>query len=1159
MINRITALSILLSIPSFAGWPLIRTYAVDPSGGIWDDSPDIAIVDQLSPCCNGMPQKIFPAGVPAAADWEALPALSSSWEQSHRDPKLSRYHFLKVRICNPYSTPTSPGETLSIAWTRSSFSLDGAEFSCLDVCPDSAVSIGGLVTSPRKDARMMSDTEWQQFADAFEALMDANNGARWNENESGHALLRVAESLRALYATIPKDEIPHSARMLPVIRESLNRFEALLQEYDPCLKLPFWNLRDNPESAGAMGLLPLLGNGQSRLGPRIGVATIAGRNLRRGSCHSPATWPATPYFTDAEERALLSTADYASFCRALDLHVAEIFRAIGGDANHWSQSANDPLFYLMMAGIDRLWARWQVYQPHTEYPTRRAPVIGYDHFHQGDCAFGQMAEHRLGVNMPPWLTIAGSPWPSRLSRLPAADLWTSSAMDIDKLPISGSIVIPPVYEGAPCIIPVLKPYESVIMVLPFLAPRESEILYGNSEDPEAEPGDCHGPDWFCFRASIHRDTVIDPALPSNWQGTIMPGTPASTHNVFDEVASSNRRRSGTSTINNTAPALPLRNNGPSIAPGTNIPYFPNIPGGESITFPEQLVENPDSVMKNIYLRYEERDTPATGQLISNGRLLHVRMSPALASHVDFSGSSGIVPVPGVPNTWQLSNPSSASIKFSLLPPHFRGSMHLRLFVPEGESSGEMHRAVFTLGRNPEPPLDPIGGQHYEFDLRHKTLIPKNSSNWYSYDGNASPPPIFPTGWDGPVATGTATLTSPQGILSPAATSWHFHHQFSISPTELPKLEQGKMHLQIKAYDAFIVRINGIVVASSNMGENSLPIGSPVLTPPVEQAASIVPDNLIENVHTFTFTPPPLATGTNAMTVTTYSSSLTLPRRSGLVNALLNYQYAQVANPAISPNALNQPSPTPVFYKAPSSPLTINAWHSGVGNNGWTASSSASVFLNGVSQGSVTIPATGLTSHIISLPSTPGIYRITVGVTESKSGYLNRMLSQCDSFVIVYPSPMPRVSVTHPTSGSVIPRLASLSPTAQLQGHALGATVDPSWTGTNVFLWRNDVIGSIRQTLTWGQTFTPYWGEWSLIADAENLSTAQSAMSAPRRFVADSHGALRINGTTLTWDTHPDACLESSTDLNEWIPVPSASSPYSITPSVPRKFWRLIAE
>jgi len=47
------------------------------------------------------------------------------------------------------------------------------------------------------------------------------------------------------------------------------------------------------------------------------------------------------------------------------------------------------------------------------------------------------------------------------------------------------------------------------------------------------------------------------------------------------------------------------------------------------------------------------------------------------------------------------------------------------------------------------------------------------------------------------------------------------------------------------------------------------------------------------------------------------------------------------------------------------------------------------------------------------------------------------------------------------------------------------------------------------------------------------------------------------GLTITWDG--TGVLESSTDLDIWLPVPGATSPFDVTPTRPKEFFRVREE
>lgn len=1142
----------LAALPAGAGTPVIRDLA-SAAGNFWDDSPDIAITDVLPPDYNGLPRTIFQA-IPSAADWQELPALENAWERHNRDPLESRYHFVLVRVCNPAPTATQPGSSLMLRWTRNATELGDADFACDGFCLN-GVATGGAITEPRPDARRMSATSWSAFAAAWQTLMHPQSGLKWEQNEPGFGGVPLLDSLETLTAATPPSGLPHSVLFLPWAREYLNRMEALLRVVDPCVRLPFWDWRGNPEAAPAVGVDPLLGAQDSRLGVRLGAVTggsgfdLAAWDIVRGGCHSPAVFPAD-LFTVQEESILLSSPDYLTLCNQLDVHLNRVFRVLGGDTNAYAKAVRDPLFVLALAGADRLWARWQRFHPQ-DAPWRLVPFLTFDKLH----AAPQMEEHGLAWPLAPWHSLSGL-WPDRCSRSRGASFLESPYEIQDKLPFAPAVALPPVYEGAPVLIPVLQPYQTVVLAIPFLAPRDCHPLFGDNCTPAA-PTDCHPPEWFCFEAEISDVFTPDDALPSSWQPPVSGGS-VSVSTPFAKKARSNRRRNGTGGLESDSTQLPLTQSGMAPPAGPTGVFFSPVNSG--IEARSELVRNTRPGPADLTLVCQETAVAAGDPLFTPQRFIEVRLHPALWGFLNVGASSGLVNVQPGQLTFEIRGP--AVLRFQNVPPGISGWLHTRLVRQENDPGRRVYR--WTVAQSYTGAAGPFdGGQHYEFDLRAVTLVPRDSGQWKYFDTGTPPPAWTQAGFaDATWSVGSVPFdtsgAAPATPLSPLGQAWYFRHAFTLTnPAAV-----DTMTLRIQANDGFVAWVNGTVVATGNLPSGSPQPGStsPYLSGSVLPSVELTKEDACQT-KSYTFKVADLTTGTNVLTVLTSSGKPEPPRRSGLKNVSLTYALAQAESPRMFPNAVKQADPFPVRFAAPLQSVAFSALAPSAANSGWTPGTSLSISLDGQPLTTASIASSGLATWNVSAPALPPglacrIHRITASVIESRPGRVSRAIAQADAFLIVQDPAAPRVSLVSPASEAILTDAAPVLVSAEL------SLATPGWSGAGFTLWRSDLIGSTPLTLPWNASATLPFGAWSLTARA--ASTLSHAQSAPRLIRVSPDAPFSFidapgGGTVLQW-AHPDACLEFSTDLESWQLLPSAVSPWPFNPGASRRlFYRLRTE
>jgi tyrosinase len=228
----------------------------------------------------------------------------------------------------------------------------------------------------RKNASSLSAGEIQDFVDAVKTLK--------NTYQPG-STLSVYDTFVQTHSQAFLDHASHGGpAFLPWHREFLLEFERQLQTVKPNVTIPYWDFtRDNSPNSPIFSANFMGGNGDPdfhfvRDGPfRAGewVLVFDGPNLRRNFGGLGVETLPTP----ADVEAAFGVAQYDTFPWDMGSPISESFRNNLEGFNHptgepelhnrvhaWvggsmaiQYSPNDPLFWLLHADIDRIWAEWQ--------------------------------------------------------------------------------------------------------------------------------------------------------------------------------------------------------------------------------------------------------------------------------------------------------------------------------------------------------------------------------------------------------------------------------------------------------------------------------------------------------------------------------------------------------------------------------------------------------------------------------------------------------------------------------------------------------------------------------------------------------------------------------------------------------------------------------
>jgi tyrosinase len=264
---------------------------------------------------------------------------------------------------------------------------------------DSATSqeIGSipLMVRIRKDAVTLTTAERDRFRNAFAAFNNAGMG-RFSD-------------FRNVHSAAGDPEAHGRAGFLPWHRAFLLDLERELQQIDPSVALPYWRF-DRPApslfSRNFMGVtVQSTGRVQfSAANPLQFWATDGVPGIVRRPLFSTQTQSAPGVLTEIATLALGGSSDLYSRLRTMEgnphgtAHVS-----FTGSISQIPTAAKDPLFFLLHANVDRLWAKWQ-------WIKNRFDVTSISTF-SSESSRPPRVGHNLNDTMWPWNEITTPPRP----------------------------------------------------------------------------------------------------------------------------------------------------------------------------------------------------------------------------------------------------------------------------------------------------------------------------------------------------------------------------------------------------------------------------------------------------------------------------------------------------------------------------------------------------------------------------------------------------------------------------------------------------------------------------------------------------------------------------------------------------------------------------
>ncbi len=391
----------------------------------------------------------FPSGSPS---WTPLPHQ----DPEYRDPRYGNPNYVYVRVTNRGTTASTGADFLKLYWAKASTGLAWpAQWEdYVSACPSGPPRLYGIeITKERENAATATPAERALYKDA---ILDA--GTRYCASD---LLVSYWHKQKDIHLETPRVSYPlhGSLAFLPWHRELLNRFEVLLQEAHPTVKLLYWDWTKDPVTGGFDYFQPSF-MGYSGRGERDSISI--------GAPFLPALGPAGAVTRRLEagpppvelDATILAQTPYAAFrTRLEDVNHNPAHAYVGGHSiaspgtlSDSMKSPADPFFFLLHGNVDRLWAKWQ---RDPAALSRRDPATTFAPDSASSILTDKMVPWNGATTVEPYTTAGG--------------------YIFDKNAKHPSVVFPPIYDDARLTVPKLFPGQSVILEIPFFPPDPSHF------------------------------------------------------------------------------------------------------------------------------------------------------------------------------------------------------------------------------------------------------------------------------------------------------------------------------------------------------------------------------------------------------------------------------------------------------------------------------------------------------------------------------------------------------------------------------------------------------------------------------------------------------------------------------------------------------------
>ena len=436
------------------------------TGPMWV-SQDIWVRNAPDPAYQPFP---FTAGSPP---W-TFPAHQNP---VYRDPLKGLPNYVYVEVRNDSAVDSTGTERLRVYWAKASTGLSWPT-QWVDYQPSGPLLYGAEITKPRKNGATASAAERNAYVQAILHMVGytfPNGSDYWHTQQVIHQNMG------------PNSNIHDTLAFAPWHREFINRYEILLQQYDPTVKLLYWDWTTNPSTSLAfMGSFSASSIGApfipALLPPPVSRSYSASYQVESDT----AVLARSPYDPMVFSGCAPASDPFMSSlenCSHNDSH-----GNVGGNMSSPATSAQDPFFFMLHGNVDRLWAQWQRNPAHLQ---RLDPAQTYGNSLGSDA--------NLQVTMSPWdgsTAGLGNNSASSFQIQPWEPGTAGGQYITAKLPTDPSVVSPPIYDTAPLTIPVLHPGQAVVIQIPWYPPDPSNFASFGTDQGH-----------FCLLARIETSTA----------------------------------------------------------------------------------------------------------------------------------------------------------------------------------------------------------------------------------------------------------------------------------------------------------------------------------------------------------------------------------------------------------------------------------------------------------------------------------------------------------------------------------------------------------------------------------------------------------------------------------------------------------------------------
>ncbi|HEX6084997.1 MAG TPA: tyrosinase family protein [Thermoanaerobaculia bacterium] len=721
-------------------------------------SPDIWV--RRSPDPAYLP---FPFSDSGPMPWTPAPHENAEY----RDPRVAVPNWVYVRVRNHGTSASTGTERLRVYWAEASTGLawDAQWVDHLASNCGPTKLYGAEITKPRKNAAgpNTTATERNRFRDAIIAI-GTNPAYRFSDASYWHKQDEVHE-------LGPTNRHGQPA-FFPWHREMINRFELLLQEHDPLVKLLYWDWTTSPLSLftstfmGSSGLGTTSGVSMGAPFTALGPPTV----IRRLQAASPTTVIPDSSLTSSTNYHSLRTLLEGQPHNANHGYIGGV-TSLGfpiGNMSDADTATEDPFFFLLHTNADRIWAAWQ-----------RSPLPANVARLDPNTAYTPNSSHAsITDTMVPW-NGSGKPF------FPPIEPWSpNGGQTYAKTPLHPSVVSPPIYDTVPLVVPVLNPGQAVVLQIPWYPPNPADFSCG------ADAGH------FCLLARIESGPAP----------------------LF-----------GMSTLETSDLPANVRNNRDIAWKNITVEEFSGV-----FKMMSPLVRNVFPQRTFTTLRIAE--APGRGTTFREAGRVTVDLGPTLFQRWVEGGSRGrgVQPVnrrrsvrsDAAAGTLLQVTSADATLENIRLEPGEVFPLDVRL---ELDRAYRPTRAVPALdivqNGTPANPNALVGGQRFELDLSRIVLIRAADDEWRVLDDGPAPgaawltPAFDDTKWK--VRRAELGLGDEPESTIAAGTTTYFRREFEVADPSFFR----SLLLRLKRDDGAVVYLNGTEVHRVNLGQGTVTAGT----------------------------------------------------------------------------------------------------------------------------------------------------------------------------------------------------------------------------------------------------------------------------------------------------------------------------------------------